>query len=140
MKNNARGSIWVSSAATGGENGLKIRVYGNKGSVEWFQDDPNHLKFIELGKPAKIITRASNVVSDLSLQSSRLAAGHPEGFFEAFANIYRAAFDDMAKNNATGFNPGINSLYPNVYDGLEGVRFIERVQASSDSDNRWLDF
>ena len=80
--------IWVSSAATGGENGLKIRVFGNKGAIEWFQDDPNNLKFTEINKPLKIITRASSSVSKFSLTSSRLAAGHPEGFFEAFANIY----------------------------------------------------
>ena len=88
MNNQARGSIWVSSAATGGENGLKIRVYGTKGAVEWLQDDPNILRFTELEKSTKIITRASNAVSNLSIQSSRVAAGHPEGFFEAFANIY----------------------------------------------------
>ena len=60
MNNQARGSIWVSSAATGGENGLKIRVYGTKGAVEWLQDDPNILRFTELEKSTKIITRASN--------------------------------------------------------------------------------
>ena len=64
-------------------NGLKIRVLEQKGAIEWFQDDPNNLKFTELNKPLKIITRASNAVSNFSLKSSRLAAGHPEGFFEA---------------------------------------------------------
>ena len=67
MNNSARGMIWVSSAATGGENGLKIRVFGNKGAVEWFQDDPNNLKFTEINKPLKIITRASSSVSKFSL-------------------------------------------------------------------------
>ena len=85
MNNNARASIWVSSTATGGENGLKIRVYGTKGAVEWFQDEPNNLKFTPLNKSSRIITRANNDVSNFSLESSRLAAGHPEGFFEAFA-------------------------------------------------------
>ena len=98
MKNGARGSIWVSSAATGGENGLKIRVYGNKGGVEWLQDDPNNLKFIELNTPIKILTRASNNVSKFSLESSRVAAGHPEGFFEAFANIY-TEFADLVTSS-----------------------------------------
>ena len=99
MKNNARGMIWVSSAATGGENGLKIRVFGTKGAIEWFQDDPNNLKFTELNKPLKIITRASNAVSKFSLESSRLAAGHPEGFFEAFANIYTEFAEAINKKN-----------------------------------------
>ena len=97
MNNSARGMIWVSSAATGGENGLKIRVYGDKGAIEWFQDDPNNLKFTEMNKPIKIITRASSSVSKLSLSSSRLAAGHPEGFFEAFANIYTEFAEDIHK-------------------------------------------
>ena len=72
MNNKARGSIWVSSAATGGENGLKIRVYGTKGAVEWLQDDPNILKFTKLNNPTSIITRASNSTSELSMKSSRL--------------------------------------------------------------------
>ncbi|SVC62376.1 uncharacterized protein METZ01_LOCUS315230, partial [marine metagenome] len=88
MSNQARGMIWVSSAATGGENGLRIRVFGSKGAIDWFQDDPNVLKFTEINQPLKIITRGSDSVSDFSYQSSRVAAGHPEGFFEAFANIY----------------------------------------------------
>ena len=135
MKNNARGLIWVSSAATGGENGLKIRVYGNKGSVEWFQDDPNHLKFIELGKPAKIITRASNVVSDLSLQSSRLAAGHPEGFFEAFANIYTEVADaiNYSKNKFKN-----KQIFPGIEDGVKGIKFIFAAKESSNKNSKWI--
>ncbi len=77
---------------------------------------------------------------ELARLATRIPGGHPEGFYEAFANIYRAAYDDIAKNIANGFNPGINTLYPNVYDGLEGVRLIERVQASSEENNAWLDF
>jgi len=134
MKNKARGSIWVSSAATGGENGLKIRVYGNKGAVEWFQDDPNHLKFTELGQPAKIITRASNSVSDLSLKSSRLAAGHPEGFFEAFANIYTEfaeAINNIGKKNYM-------QIFPNIEDGVKGIKFIFAAKKSSNHNSKWI--
>ncbi len=133
MKNHARGSIWVSSAATGGENGLKIRVYGNKGSIEWFQDDPNHLKFIELNKPAKIITRASNVVSDLSMKSSRLAAGHPEGFFEAFANIYT----EFA-NSINNFNKNKKFVHPGIDDGVKGIKFIFAAKKSSNLNSKWI--
>ena len=134
MKNKARGSIWVSSAATGGENGLKIRIYGNKGAVEWFQDDPNHLKFTELGQPAKIITRASNSVSDLSLKSSRLAAGHPEGFFEAFANIYTEfaeAINNIGKKNYM-------QIFPNIEDGVKGIKFIFAAKKSSNHNSKWI--
>ena len=134
MNNNSRGSIWVSSAATGGENGLKIRVYGNKGSIEWFQDDPNHLKFSELGEPTKIVTRASKNVSELSIKSSRLAAGHPEGFFEAFANIYTEFAEEInsRKNNIVS-----TPSFPTIEDGVMGIKFIFAAKNSSDHNSKW---
>ena len=135
MSNKARGSIWVSSAATGGENGLKIRVYGTKGAVEWLQDDPNILKFTELEKSTKIITRASNAVSNLSIQSSRVAAGHPEGFFEAFANIYTEFADSIqsAKNQNKS-----KLLHPSVNDGVKGIKFIFAAKKSSNLNSKWI--
>ena len=134
MKNNARGMIWVSSAATGGENGLKIRVFGTKGAIEWFQDDPNNLKFTELNKPLKIITRASNAVSKFSLESSRLAAGHPEGFFEAFANIYTEFAEAINKKN---FKQSFYT-FPNIEDGLRGIKFVFAAKKSSNNNSKWL--
>ncbi len=133
MKNKARASIWVSSAATGGENGLKIRVYGTKGAVEWFQDDPNNLKFTELNKSTKIVTRASPEVSNFSLGSSRVAAGHPEGFFEAFANIYTEFADlinDKKKNKKIKF--------PSIEDGVKGIKFIFAAKKSSNNNSKWI--
>ncbi len=135
MNNNARGSIWVSSAATGGENGLKIRVYGTKGAVEWLQDDPNNLKFTELNASTKIITRASNSVSNLSIQSSRLAAGHPEGFFEAFANIYTEFANSI---NNFKRNKKYKFLHPSVEDGVEGIKFIFAAKKSSNQNSKWI--
>ena len=135
MSNNARASIWVSSAATGGENGLKIRVYGTKGSIEWFQDDPNNLKFTELDKPTKIITRASSTVSNFSIRSSRIAAGHPEGFFEAFANIYTEFADSIInyKNNKK-----LKSIHPSIDDGVKGIKFIFAAKKSSNKNSKWI--
>ena len=135
MNNQARGSIWVSSAATGGENGLKIRLYGTKGAVEWLQDDPNILKFTELGQSTKIVTRASNQVSDLSIQSSRVAAGHPEGFFEAFANIY-TEFADAIQSAKTKNKSKL--LHPTVNDGVKGIKFIFAAKKSSNLNSRWV--
>ena len=135
LNNNARGSIWVSSAATGGENGLKIRVYGSKGAVEWLQDDPNNLKFYQLDKPLKIITRASKGVSNFSLSSSRLAAGHPEGFFEAFANIY-TEFADMI--NIQSKNKNLKPSYPTIDDGVKGIKFIFAAKKSSKLNSKWI--
>ena len=134
IKNNIRGSIWVSSAATGGENGLKIRVFGNKGGIEWFQDDANNLKFIELNSPTKIITRASNLVSKFSMESSRVAAGHPEGFFEAFANIYTEFADSI---NAFKKNKKYKNTFPTIDDGLKGIKFIFAAKNSSNNNSKW---
>ena len=135
LNNNARGSIWVSSAATGGENGLKIRVYGTKGAVEWLQDDPNILKFTKLNSSTQIITRASDAVSDLSIQSSRVAAGHPEGFFEAFANIYTEFADSI--QNATPKNKKV-TVHPTVNDGVMGIKFIFAAKKSSNLNSKWI--
>jgi len=135
MNNKARGSIWVSSAATGGENGLKIRVYGTKGAVEWLQDDPNILKYTELDKSTKIITRASNAVSNLSIKSSRVAAGHPEGFFEAFANIY-TEFAYAIQNNKKKNNSKL--VHPTVNDGVKGIKFISAAKKSSNQNSKWI--
>ena len=135
MSNKAKASIWVSSAATGGENGLKIRVYGNKGAVEWFQDDPNNLKFTELNLPTKIITRASNTVSEVSLKSSRVAAGHPEGFFEAFANLY-SEFADSILNFKKGKKTKFT--HPSINDGIEGIKFVYAAKESSNKNGIWI--
>ena len=135
MNNQARGSIWVSSAATGGENGLKIRVYGTKGAVEWLQDDPNNLKFTELNAPTKILTRASNSVSNLSIKSSRVAAGHPEGFFEAFANIYTEFADSI---NSYSKNKKHNFIHPSIDDGIRGIKFIFAAKKSSNQNSKWI--
>ena len=134
MNNKARGSIWVSSAATGGENGLKIRVYGTKGAVEWLQDDPNILKYTELNKSTKIITRASNAVSNLSIKSSRVAAGHPEGFFEAFANTY-TEFAYAIQNNKKNKS---KLVHPTVNDGVMGIKFISAAKKSSNLNSKWI--
>ena len=134
MNNSARGMIWVSSAATGGENGLKIRVFGNKGAVEWFQDDPNNLKFTEINKPLKIITRASSSVSKFSLTSSRLAAGHPEGFFEAFANIYTEFAEAIHKK----IFKKSEFIFPNIEDGLKGIKFVFTAKKSSNNNAKWF--
>ena len=135
LNNKARGSIWVSSAATGGENGLKIRVYGTKGAVEWLQDDPNILKFTKLNSSTQIITRASDAVSDLSIQSSRVAAGHPEGFFEAFANIYTEFAESIISSKKNKKN---KFLHPSIEDGVKGIKFIFAAKKSSNHNSKWI--
>ena len=132
MQNKARASIWVSSTATGGENGLKIRAYGTKGAVEWFQDEPNQLKFTPLNKSSRIVTRANSEVSIFSLESSRLAAGHPEGFFEAFANIYTEFADAVTSSQKNNYS------FPGIEDGVKGIKFIFAAKYSSNKNSRWV--
>ena len=134
MSNKARGMIWVSSSATGGENGLRIRVFGSKGAIDWLQDEPNILKFTELNKPIQLITRGSSMVSDFSLESSRVAAGHPEGFFEAFANIYTEFAEEI---NSRKKNIISTPSFPTISDGVKGIKFIFAAKNSSDHNSKW---
>ena len=135
MSNQASGMIWVSSAATGGENGLRIRVFGSKGAVDWFQDDPNILKFTEINKPLKIITRGSDSVSDFSFKSSRVAAGHPEGFLEAFANIYTEFAEAIVAKKNNIKHP---IIFPTIEDGVRGIEFIFAAKESSNNNSSWI--
>ena len=142
MDNGALGIITYSQMSHGRLNDFTLEIDGTAGALTWNQEDPNRLVMQRQGAATEIMHRhpAGAYMHELARLATRIPGGHPEGFYEAFANIYRAAYDDIAKNIAHGFNPGINTLYPNVYDGLEGVRLIERVQASSEGNNAWLDF
>lgn len=142
MENGSLGLITYSQMSHGRLNDFTLEVDGTKGSLSWSQEDPNCLTVRRQGASTEIMHRhpAGEYMHELARRSTRIPGGHPEGFYEAFANVYRAAFDDIARNLAEGFHPGINTLYPNVYDGLEGVRFIERVQTSSAAASPWLDF
>jgi len=142
MDNGALGIITYSQMSHGRLNDFTLEIDGTAGALSWNQEDPNRLIVQRQGAATEIMHRhpAGEYMHELARHATRIPGGHPEGFYEAFANIYRAAYDDIARNIANGFNPGINTLYPNVYDGLEGVRLIERVQASSEENNAWLDF
>jgi len=142
MDNGALGIITYSQMSHGRLNDFTLEIDGTAGALSWNQEDPNRLIVQRQGAATEIMHRhpAGEYMHELARLATRIPGGHPEGFYEAFANIYRAAYDDIARNIANGFNPGINTLYPNVYDGLEGVRLIERVQASSEENNAWLDF
>lgn len=109
-------------------------------SLKWRQENPNELIVRQNGKPHQIYTRDPNApfTNELGAGACRLPAGHPEAFFEAFANVYTAAFDDMAKR-ASGENfERRDTLYPNIYDGVEGMYFIQQCVASSQDNAAWL--
>ena len=133
-KNGAKGMLWVSQIASGKENGLNIRIFGDKGGLEWSQEDPNYLQHTTLGKPKQILTRAGSTSGELANAASRIPSGHPEGFIEGFANIYRETADlILAHNNKTEFT----NLVPTVDDGLRGMRFIDKAVASNQAGSIW---
>jgi predicted dehydrogenase len=134
-KNGAKGMLWVSQVASGKENGLQIKIYGDKGGLEWSQEDPNYLRYTRLGDSMKIITRAGSGAEQLSNDASRLPSGHPEGFIEGFANIYRGTADLI---NAHKNDEQVGSLVPGIEDGCRGVLFIEKAVASNQSGSIWL--
>jgi predicted dehydrogenase len=132
MENGAKGTLSFSQIATGEENNLAIRVYGEKGSIEWHQENPNELICRWLDKPKKVFTPAGNDLYAEAVAASRIPSGHPEGYLEAFANIYKA-FAECLQANLQGKTIE-NPDFPTVSDGLRGVKFIHQA-VNSDSNN-----
>jgi predicted dehydrogenase len=137
--NGALGTVTASQISHGRENDLWIEVDGTKGAIEWHQEEPNKLLVRINGKPHQLYTRAGGpYLGALAGSSSRLPAGHPEAFFEAFANIYVAVFDDIAKRAGNQEFDAAKSIYPNVADGVDGMNFITQCVASSKQNGAWL--
>lgn len=135
--NGARGSFWVTQAAAGVENCLRIRVSGSNGTLEWMQEFPQILTFKPLQGPSQNRTPNGPGTLPLSARCTRLVAGHPEGFPDAFANIYSDAAEAIAARRA-GIQADPLALYfPNSWDGLLGVRFVESVIKSSNANGQW---
>ncbi len=137
LDSGARGMLWVSQVATGNENELSIRVYGDKGGLAWRQSDPNRLLHSPLDEPSELITRGSRAAGEAAARVTRVPPGHPEGYLEAFAAIYaeiaRAIRAAQARQPAAG-----NIWYPDAGDGLDGVRFIEAAVRSSAGRGAWV--
>lgn len=136
--NGARGSLWASQVAVGHENGLRIRVYGDQASLEWFQEQPNQLKYCRLGEPLQYIARGGNTAGDAANAVTRIPGGHPEGFLEAFANLYRDFADQVEAFPARNAMNDSELLVPTVSEGVKGVLFVEKAVASSESGGIWL--
>jgi predicted dehydrogenase len=140
MENGALGTVTASQISHGRENDLFIEVDGTKGALEWHQEEPNKLLVRKNGEPLKIYTRnpGAPFMSPLANASSRLPGGHPEAFFEAFANVYRFAYDAMVERAAGNKFEQVNTIYPNVNDGVEGMYFIQQSVESSKQNGAWL--
>ncbi|OUS04825.1 oxidoreductase [Rhodobacterales bacterium 52_120_T64] len=133
----ARGLLWSSQVALGNENGLKLRVYGTKGGLEWAQEDPNYLWFTPFGEPKRLITRGGSSAGTAANRLTRTPGGHPEGYLEGFANIYaEAARAIIAKRNNESVSSDV--IYPSVYDGLAGMHFIDACVRSSARNGAWI--
>ena len=133
FENGARGMIWASQVAVGHENGLKFRIYGEKGSLEWVQADPTYLWRGMHEEPRQLLTRAGAGAGSLSLKHCRTSAGHPEGYLEAFATIYSEAAELIRAADA-GEPVGPDVFCPGIDDGLEGMKFIQACIESSAND------
>ncbi|WP_443946155.1 Gfo/Idh/MocA family protein [Pedobacter sp. AW1-32] len=138
--NGANGVLIATQIAAGEENALKIKVYGEKGGLEWHQMEPNTLIVKWQSEPAQIYRAGNGYLSTAASHNTRTPGGHPEGYLEAFANIYRN-FTLTVSAKLNGETPSAEMLdFPNVNDGIRGMAFIENAVASSQSSEKWLDF
>ncbi len=141
FENGAKGVLIATQVAAGEENALKIRVYGEKGGLEWSQMEPNTLIAKWLDKPTQLLRTGTSLGSDIAAHNTRTPGGHPEGYLEAFANIYRNfAATVMAKMD--GVEPTAAMLdFPTVEDGIRGMQFIDTVvKAGYDDETKWVKF
>ncbi len=138
--NGASGVLMATQVAAGEENALRIRIYGENGGLEWLQHDPNTMLVKWLDKPTEIYRTGSGYLSDVAKANTRTPGGHPEGYLEAFANIYRNfALRLSAKLEGREIDAALHD-FPTADDGVRGMAFIDNVVASSASEQKWLDF
>jgi predicted dehydrogenase len=140
FENGGLGTVTASQISHGRENDLFIEIDGTKGSLQWRQEEPNKMTVRRNGQPHAIYTRDPNApfMNDAGKAACRLPSGHPEAFFEAFANVYRSAYDAMVARAEGKKADNVNTVYPNVNDGVEGMYFIQQSVASSRENGAWL--
>ncbi|AFZ68575.1 Gfo/Idh/MocA family protein [Deinococcus peraridilitoris] len=135
----ARGLLWSSQVQIGSENDLRLRVYGTRGSLTWHQEDPNALQFFPADGPEQVLRRGNAYLSAAAQRATRLPAGHPEAFLEAFANVYLGAAEAM-RAHAEGRAPDpLLADFPTLEDGARGVHFIEKAVESAQSERKWTE-
>ncbi|MBM3310142.1 MAG: Gfo/Idh/MocA family oxidoreductase [Candidatus Aminicenantes bacterium] len=136
----AKGLFWSSQVAVGHDNGMRVRVYGTKGSLEWAQEECNYCRVSFLDRPSARLSRGRDPLSPRAQSVSRIPSGHPEGYFEAFANIYSAFLGALAKKKAGETLSPKDLDFPNVADGVRGVKYIEACVRSSALGAQWVRF
>lgn len=138
FSNGARGALWASQVAAGNENGLRLRVYGSKAGLEWAQETPNELRFAPVNGQPRVLTRGGSGLSAAAKAAMRVPSGHPEGYIEAFAQIYSDTAELIAAVNAGTSVSNHALLVPTVADGMRGVQFIHAVVESSKRNAAWI--
>ncbi|HVW01591.1 MAG TPA: Gfo/Idh/MocA family oxidoreductase [Planctomycetaceae bacterium] len=140
FENGGLGTVTASQISHGRENDLFIEIDGTKGALSWRQEEPNQMMVRRNGQPHSLYTRDPNApfMNESGKAACRLPSGHPEAFFEAFGNIYRAAYDAMVQRASGDSFEKKNTVYPNVADGVEGMYFIQQCVASSQQNGAWL--
>lgn len=133
----AKGSLWASQVAPGNENNLRLRVYGEKAGLEWHQENPNELSFTPLGQPKQVIRRGSAGTGRAAAHATRIPSGHPEGYLEAFAQLYKDLAEQIVSRREKRAPDPLSLLAPTVEDGVEGVRFIKTALESSRNGSEW---
>lgn len=137
FNNGASGVLIASQICVGEENNLRLRVFGDKGSLDWRQEEPNSLWLKYLDKPTQLLRTGNLGIGERSLENTRIPAGHPEGYLEAFANIYRNFATQVRAHSAGDFER--DNSYPGIKEALRGMAFIETAVASHQQGNSWLD-
>ena len=137
FSNGARGTLWASMAAIGNEHGLRIRVYGDRGSLAWHHEDPCHLRYCPLDGPQQILAQGADGLSAEAKRWTRAGLGHPEGFFESFANLYTEVAEAiLAKSEGRPYTKA-ELGFPDASDGARGVAFVESAMRSFASGGVW---
>ena len=136
--NGARGCYWCSQIAIGNDNGLKVRIYGTKGAIEFEQEKSNYLKVTMKGQPSQYYSRGSGYLTPEAAQFSRTPTGHPEGYHEAYANLYKSFIQAIWKQYAGETINEAEAGYPTIDMGIDGVRFIEKCVESSRQGAVWV--
>ena len=137
FSNGATGTLWASMAAVGNEHGLRIRVYGDKGSLAWHHEDPQHLRYSPIDGAPQILAQGADWLSPDAQRWTRVGLGHPEGFFEAFANLYTEVAEALLAKAAGQPYTKPELGFPDVTDGVRGVAFVESAMRSYAAGGSW---
>jgi predicted dehydrogenase len=138
LSGGARGMLWSSQVAPGNENALRLRVYGERGGLAWSQEHPNQLLHTPLGEAPRVIARGVGALSAAAQHATRIPSGHPEGYLEAFAQLYRDAAEQIAAQREGRAPDPLCCATPTVEDGLRGMRFVAAAVASSRAGGAWM--